>query len=181
MIPANGAQRVFYTNDKGLPGPIRQVLAWDTDGHPMVLGSRGLERAADLGPIQHVRQDAAAVVGAVPGGGWFIEYQDDEGTKWTTPILAWTVHADGSATPITSDQDGLTDDATSGLTTYRVYHPEESCTRQERPVATCDPDCRECSGTSWVAIPDGEWDPSKHQHAPVRRCRCFKPAQGVTA
>lgn len=181
MIPANGAQYVNYTTDQGLPGPIRQVLAWDNDGHPMVLGSHGLERAADLGPIQRVRQDTAAVVGAVPGGGWFIEYQDGEGAKQVTPILAWTVHADGSANPLTADQDGLTDDATSGLTSYRVYHPEESYTLQELPVPTRDPDCRDCSGTSWVAVPDGEWDPNKHQHAPVRRCRCFKPAQGASA
>jgi hypothetical protein len=144
MIPANGAQHVHYTTDQGLPGPIRQVLAWDSDGHPMVLGSHGLERAADLGPVERVRQDAAAVVGAVSGGGWVIEYQDVEGAKWVTPILAWTVHADGSATPITSDEDGLTDDATSGLASYRVYHPDESCTRPE-PPAVSKPWCGECN------------------------------------
>jgi hypothetical protein len=181
MIPANGAQYVSYTTGKGLPGPVRQVLAWDNDGHPLVLGTAGLERAANLGSVDRVRQDAAAVVGAVAGGGWLIDYQDDQGNKWTTPILAWTVHADGTASPIGTDRDGVTGDVTDGLSEYRIYHPHETHTPYTEPVGTRDPDCRECSGTSWVEVPDGEWETTKHAKAPVRRCHCDKPPQQATA
>ncbi|MFJ1536361.1 hypothetical protein ACIOFV_50160 [Streptomyces mirabilis] len=179
MIPANGAQYVSYTTDKGLPGPVRQVLAWDEDGHPMVLGNVGLVRAANLGSVDRVRQDAPAIVGSVAGGGWLIDCQDDQGNKWTTPVLAWTVHADGSATPISTDREGVTSDATEGLSKYRIHHPDESHTPHKEPVGTCDPDCRDCFGTSWVDVPDGEWDTTKHTKAPVRRCRCYKTPQGV--
>ncbi|MER5918018.1 hypothetical protein ABT124_49150 [Streptomyces sp. NPDC001982] len=62
-----------------------------------------------------IRGDQAATVGAIPGGGWLIDCADDQGNTWTTPILTWTVHADGTATPITTDRDGVTGDATEGL------------------------------------------------------------------
>jgi hypothetical protein len=184
MIPANGAQYVNYTADQGLPGPIRQVLAWDNDGHPMVLGSHGLVRAADLGLIERVRQDQAAVVGAVPGGGWLIKYKDDEGAKHVVPILAWTVHADGSATPLATGQDGLTNDATSGLDDYRIYHPDESYTRQE-PPAVSKPWCGECNYGQEPTFAAGrmrEGDTGR-----LEKCHCHpgyvppQPAQEATA
>ncbi|MFF4846234.1 hypothetical protein ACFY2G_40595 [Streptomyces collinus] len=73
-----------------------------------------------------LRNDNSMIVGAVPGGGWLIDCADAEGNTWTTPILAWTVHADGTARPITTDRDGVTGDATEGLAEFRIHHPDGS-------------------------------------------------------
>lgn len=123
MIPADGSHYVHYQHSaQGLP--VRPVIAWDDDGNPLVTGKRGLVPAYEMGTIKYIRRDSSPAVGAVPGGGWLIECKDDEGNTWTTPILAWTVHADGSAQPLTSDRDGITGDATEGLESYRIYHPD---------------------------------------------------------
>jgi hypothetical protein len=124
MIPANGSHYVqFEKNGKGY-SPSLPVIAWDDDGFPLVINRGMLRRAYDLGSVARIQQDHVPVVGAVPGGGWLIDCTDDEGNSWTTPILAWTVHADGTATPLTSDSDGVTSDATEGLASHRIYHPD---------------------------------------------------------
>lgn len=66
------------------------------------------------GAVEAAAQEVAAglVVGPVLGVG------EVEG------VGAWTVHADGSAVALTSDRDGVTGDATEGLKSYRIYHPE---------------------------------------------------------
>lgn len=126
MIPANGTYYVHFENHKGQFTCAASVTAWDDDGSPMIAGKWGLVRAADagLGAVRAIKHSTEAVVGAVPGGGWLIDCTDEDGAKWTSPILAWTVHADGSATALTSDADGLTGDAAAGLADYRIYHPD---------------------------------------------------------
>jgi hypothetical protein len=125
MIPADGTHYVHFRLPDGNPGLPSPVVAWDEDGSPLVVGKWGLVRASDAGrgAVARIKRDNEPVVGAVPGGGWLIDCTDDEGNTWTTPILAWTVHADATTTPLTSDSDGLTGDATEGLSSYRIYHP----------------------------------------------------------
>ena len=123
MIPADGSYYVHYENNPR--GPItKPVIAWDDEGRPLVAGKYGLVPAHELGSVKHIRQDDAPVVAAVPGGGWLIDCKDDDGNTWTTPILAWTIRADGNAVPLTADSDGVTDDATKGLAECRIYHPD---------------------------------------------------------
>lgn len=125
MIPADGSHYVHY--DPSSNGRrARRVVAWDDNGTPLVAGRHGLVPAHDLGTVKGIREGDAPVVGAVPGGGWMIECKDDEGNTWTSPILAWSIHADSSATPITSDSDGVATDATEGLAEYRVYHADST-------------------------------------------------------
>lgn len=133
MIPADGSHHVHYEKDGGTPPLSRPVVAWDDEGTPFVLGKTGLVPAWKVGTVRRVARDASPAVGAVPGGGWMIDCEGDDGVGWTLPILAWTIHADGSATPLTTDADGLTSDATEGLTSYRIYHPDEKL-----PPATDD-------------------------------------------
>lgn len=127
MIPANGTYYVHFQDSEGQFTSAKPVVAWDDDGRPLIAGRYGLELAADagLGAIRGIRQASEAVVGAVPGGGWLIDCTDDEGVSWTLPILAWTIHADGAATPLTTDADGVTSDATEGLASYRIHHPQD--------------------------------------------------------
>lgn len=124
MIPASGTHYVHFKKGSSGYAPIHPVAAWDDDGAPLVVSRGRLRPAYELGEVERVVQDFSPVVGAVPGGGWLIDCVDSDGNTWTSPILAWTIHADGSAIPITSDSDGLTSDATEGLESYRVYHPE---------------------------------------------------------
>src|ERR1044072_4854978 len=142
MGPVDGPHSVRFPLPDGNPGLPSPVVAWDEDGSPLVVGKWGLVRASDAGRGAGARLKrgnepvAGAVAGggrttrengpwgwAGPGGGWLIDCTDDEGNTWTPPILAWTVHADATTTPLTSDSDGLTGDATEGLSSYRIYHP----------------------------------------------------------
>ncbi|GAX57283.1 hypothetical protein [Streptomyces olivochromogenes] len=124
MIPANGSHYVHFEKNGSGYVPRLPVVAWDDDGFPLVVKRGMLRRASDLGSVTGIHQNHAEVVGAVPGGGWLIDCTDSEGNSWTTPILAWTIHADTTAIPLTSDSDGVTSDATEGLESYRIYHPD---------------------------------------------------------
>jgi hypothetical protein len=130
MIPADGSYHVHFLTTDGKPSISKPVVAWGDDGAPLVAGKKGLINAHDYGRVGQVGQTTAGVVGAVPGGGWLIDCTDDEGNTWTVPILAWTIHADGSATALTTDADGLTGDATEGLEKYRIYHPDATDVQQ---------------------------------------------------
>jgi hypothetical protein len=124
MIPADGSHYVYY-EPSSTALPRRKVIAWGDDGEPLVVGRRGLVPAWDLGAIKRLGDDEAPAVGAVPGGGWMIDCKDAEGGSWTLPILAWTIHSNGAAVPLTTDSDGVATDATEGLDSYRIYHPAE--------------------------------------------------------
>lgn len=65
------------------------------------------------------------VVAAIPGGGWRIEYKDDDGTPLISPVLAWAIHADGTCKPIDVDPSGWCDDPLTAANFIRVYHPDE--------------------------------------------------------
>jgi hypothetical protein len=132
VIAADGSYYVRFLTAEGKPGVSKPVVAWGTDGTPLVAGKKGLVAASEYGRVERVFQDDAGVVGAVPGGGWMIHCKDDEGTAWTVPILAWTIHTDGSATALTCDADGVTSDATEGLSSYRIYHPSEKLPKDVR-------------------------------------------------
>lgn len=124
MIPADRSHYAVYENTEGERTAARQIVAWDDDGHPLVVGALGLTRAEECGNFRRIRHDTAPIVAAIPGDGWLIECTDDEGNTWTDRILAWTVHADGVASPIGTDSEGVTDDATHGLAKYRIFHPD---------------------------------------------------------
>ncbi|WP_369041915.1 hypothetical protein [Streptomyces sp. Midd1] len=124
MIPSDGTHYVHYEAGVNQHARVLPVIAWDDDGAPLVAGKQKLRKAYELGVVARIRQDNSAVVAAVPGGGWIIDCTDSDGNSWSTPILAWTVHADGTAVPLTSDSDGVTTNATEGVDSYRVYHPD---------------------------------------------------------
>jgi hypothetical protein len=122
MIPADGSHYAHYEKSSTLP---RKIVAWGDNGEPLVVGRRGLVPAWEIGELARLGSEQAPAVGAVPGGGWMIECKDDDGGSWTLPILAWTIHSDGTASPLTTDADGVSSDATEGLASYRIYHPDE--------------------------------------------------------
>lgn len=64
------------------------------------------------------------LIAAVPGGGWLIEVTEAGGRMWVEPVVAWTIDANGRATPLVMDDDGCARDAREiyVAATYRIYH-----------------------------------------------------------
>ncbi|MBE4790262.1 hypothetical protein [Streptomyces caniscabiei] len=131
MIASDGSYHVSFLGSDGKPFLSKPVVAWDDDGNALVAGKLGLVRADRFGTVHRIVQHDAAVVSAVPGGGWMIDCTGDDGDTWTDVIVAWTIHSDGSATALTCSADGLTGDATEGLAEYRIYHPSQSFSEGE--------------------------------------------------
>jgi hypothetical protein len=46
MIPNTTGVRVWFSHDE----PTAVIAAWDSDGHPMIVGPNGLIRVEDLRP-----------------------------------------------------------------------------------------------------------------------------------
>lgn len=62
LIPAGGPYVANYKAEWPIPG--RPVVAWDDrDGHPMVVGERGLVRAEECGPFTHLTRCRQPVTG----------------------------------------------------------------------------------------------------------------------
>ncbi|MFD9053586.1 hypothetical protein [Streptomyces zaomyceticus] len=79
-----------------------------------------MQKAEDIGGFVQPYEDSTPVISTIPGGGWPIDCIDGEGSTWTDPIMAWSIQADGTANPIQVDSDGLTDDATTDIASYRT-------------------------------------------------------------
>jgi len=97
MIPATpGAVAVFHVEGDTYNEP---VLAWDEDGHPMVIGDGDvLIRARQRDHFDHINADATApptIIAATPG--WWAKL-------WTTndlvPVVAWIIDWRGDGTAI---------------------------------------------------------------------------------
>lgn len=130
MIPADRTASAIFRDAQGQASYDKTIVAWDTDGHPLIAGEQGLIRAEDHGDFHSVLEDTAGlIVGAVPGGGWLITTTEEDGSEYTDAIVAWAVYADGTAMPIGTDNNGLTDDATKALgkghAAYRIHHPSQ--------------------------------------------------------
>lgn len=126
MIPANGEYFAHYGRENGKPAPAREVIAWSSNGEALVLGRTGLRPADQLSGFEgvHHHADRSKVVAAIPGGGWLIDWKNDEDDEWTTsPILFWAVQADGTAAPVEVDTYGETGSALAADRCY-VYHPD---------------------------------------------------------
>lgn len=126
MIPANGEYMATYANKDGLPARPREVVAFNDRGDAMVLGKTGLVPAQDLPGFERIVRSGTShrVIAALPGGGWMVDTMWEDGVCTTAPVLLWAVHADGTATPIDTDFNGETSEATGNGERHYVYHPD---------------------------------------------------------
>ena len=133
MIPADHNLMAVFEGPNGKPSASRAVVAWADDGHPMVLGERGLLRAEalsvneDVGTFRRVTDRSEGFppyIAAIPGGGWMVDTLWDDGECTTSPVLLWAILADGTATPIDTDHAGMTSSALDGGERHYVYHPD---------------------------------------------------------
>ena len=65
----------------------------------------------------------AKVVAAIPGGGWYAEWQDAETlARVRSPIVCWVVNDEGEITPRVSDCHGFVCDPTEDSNFVQVIH-----------------------------------------------------------
>lgn len=113
----DGKRRYFWTH--------KPVVAWTDDGDALIVGRTDLVRARTRDNFHSLTEShQAATVGVIPGGGWLVEFTDDDGSTWIEPILAWTVEADGSVKPQAVEVDGSVYSLASLGGKWRIFHPD---------------------------------------------------------
>lgn len=120
MIPANHSYEAVYEGK--LPKP---VVAWDKNGNALVIDPRHneLTDAANL-PGFLALEKKERTVAALPPGAWVAQFKDDDdGSVWSTPLIGWAVHDDGTATPLIATADGLADNPDGDANFVGVHHP----------------------------------------------------------
>jgi hypothetical protein len=99
----------IFTGTETETGRMRPVEAWDpTTGVALVVDpQRGaLRPVTDWLDFSHLER-GERVVSVIPGGGWRTHWNEGyDGTPVTEAVLAWLVHSDGRATPISVEPDG---------------------------------------------------------------------------
>ncbi|MEU6344458.1 hypothetical protein ABZ883_26320 [Streptomyces sp. NPDC046977] len=133
MIPAQHVPyeaRYSQENNGRKHFTTKPVVAWDDNGTAQVVDEKtghlrdanSYTNFADLVPVA-----LAPVVAAIPGGGWRVEYRDDEdeGRTFSEPVLAWQIRADGDCVPLTVDATGYACDPCDGANFVRVFLPAE--------------------------------------------------------
>ncbi|MFH8470580.1 hypothetical protein [Streptomyces sp. NPDC017991] len=129
MIPANQPYEARYKHENAghKHYTTKRVIAWDEDGHPLVIGRDGasLIRASSWSNFHDVVPVDPPVVAALPGAGWRAEFRDEDGSLSSNPLTAWLVYADGNIKPADVDLTGEADDPTTVSNFVRLYHPSE--------------------------------------------------------
>ncbi|MFF6939981.1 hypothetical protein [Streptomyces lavendulae] len=134
MIPATQPHEARYKHTTEHPNgtttthyTTKRVIAWDDDGHPLVVGRAGtLDRATSWSNYHDIGACPVPVVAVIPGAGWQGEYKSDDGAVFTWPITVWAISADGSCKPLAVDALGDTDDARDSENFVRLIPPGES-------------------------------------------------------
>jgi hypothetical protein len=129
MIPApKGFQAHYNRKDSGGTARFttRDVLAFDEDGTPLVLGDENhgwrLVPASTYRGFTGIYPGDMPLVLTLPAGGWRVEYAGDDGKNWSEPVVGWGVTADGYAIALTHAGEGIGERVNGEV---RVYHEEE--------------------------------------------------------
>lgn len=128
MIPATVPYTAVYKRQiqKGAPYYYdrQPVIAWSDDGEALVASADGdLVPASRSAAFVHVDKVDTAFIAVIPGGGWRIEWPQEDGTTLTEPVLAWGIDADGWGKPLMTDVDGSVEPVEVGKA--RILPPSE--------------------------------------------------------
>ncbi|MER7048341.1 hypothetical protein [Streptomyces jumonjinensis] len=139
MIPNTQPYVAISQYESTTPDGVRHVnhfedpvVAWDDEGYPLVVSQQGLCRASDL-PHFSMLSKVSRPIGALPADGWRVEHTNEDGTIWSEPLVGWLINADGTLSPLESDDQGRVHDVYLEYDrgAYRIYHPDS-----ERPLPT---------------------------------------------
>lgn len=89
MIKAEpGYHAKYAANEQRIKPSAKDVVAWADDGHPMVVGDKGLVRAESLPGYEGLGLDGSPMPFAfIPGNGWMVERENGE----RDPLVAWAM------------------------------------------------------------------------------------------
>ncbi|WP_086560140.1 hypothetical protein [Streptomyces africanus] len=139
MIPATGMEVAVIETEGGRKQRL-PVQAWADDGHPMVVGDKGLVRADSCGHLSSLQCNGDGlypVAAAVPGGGWFTRVEDTvRAITRIAPVVAWVMRTDGTVTAVTRDSNGDLVDIEGHQLVDCLYHPDETVTEHPKSVPT---------------------------------------------
>jgi hypothetical protein len=128
MIPApKGLQAHYEREDRGgtARSTIRDVLAFDDDGTPLVLGGEShgwrLVSASTYCGFTGIYPGDQPFIATLPADGWRVEYAGDN-KNWSEPVVGWGVTSDRYAAALAYNGDGLAAPVSGEI---RVYHEEE--------------------------------------------------------
>ena len=129
MIPAPPGLVALFKYDKS-PSSSMPIVAFDDDGHPLVIDENGKRNKVQLvhadawSNYDGMAEDPHPPISALlPAGGWRVEFTETDGAKWSEPLVGWGLKA-GVVVPLTTDIDGTVDDFDLYSGTYRIYHPD---------------------------------------------------------
>ncbi|MFF4425043.1 hypothetical protein ACFY04_30450 [Streptomyces sp. NPDC001549] len=133
MIPATQPFQARYRQGANRPDgteatyfTTKQVVAWDDDGHPLVVGRNNtLCRADCWSNYEDVCPENGPVVAAIPGGGWRAQFKDGDDI-FTMPVVAWLITDDGFCRPTSADTQGFCDDPRDSVNFVQLIEPEPS-------------------------------------------------------
>ena len=130
MIPAPPGLVALYKHDKPSHSTDLPIVAFDDDGHPLVIDQDGKrDKTRLIRADAYVNYDGMAedpypsVTVLLPAGGWRAEFTDPDGTKWSEPLVGWGLKG-GTTIPLTTASDGMVDDFDHYSGEYRIYHPD---------------------------------------------------------
>lgn len=141
MIPAPPGLVALYKHDDPSHHTDLPIVAFDDDGHPLVIDQDGKRDKTRL-----IRADAYAnydgmandpypgYMALLPAGGWRVELTDG-GEKWSEPLVGWALKPGGIVVPLSADSTGLIEDFEHYSGEYRIYHPE---TTERSPAAAAE-------------------------------------------
>ena len=129
MIPAPPGLVALYKHGKPAHHTEKAIIAFDDDGHPLVIDDDGkrdktrLIRAGAYANYDGMTEDPHPPLAALlPAGGWRVEFTLDDGTKWSEPLVGWALKG-GGVVPLTTDCDGVVDDFDLYSGNYRILSP----------------------------------------------------------
>ncbi|GHD37424.1 hypothetical protein [Nocardiopsis kunsanensis] len=95
MIKADPGRVAYYRkSDESHRPHAKAIEAWDDDGHPMVVESKGLVRAESIPGYDHIDLEGDPLPFAfIPGNGWVVEREDGE----REPLVAWAMCSYGQS------------------------------------------------------------------------------------
>lgn len=127
MIPATTLHHATFrhTDLDGRPTERDEpVIAWDEEGHALVLNNNRLVRAKTLrGFVAVTWEEIGPVVGIASVDGWVAEFLSSEDRQTTLPLAGMAIRSTGEAFPLVIYPDGRCDDPQGDRTFKRIYHP----------------------------------------------------------
>jgi len=116
----------------------RPVIAFDDEGHALVLGNNGLVSASWHGNFDRLSDepDHGDYLSLIPAGGWRAEYAGKDGSRWSEPLIGWALKPGSIIVPLATDSAGDVEDFESYGGEYRIYHPDAAQEPAQTTAAT---------------------------------------------